>query len=211
MNPPAKTDRTTVKLIAAVLLILGGVGWTFYNVNKVRPGAVANNGVTDDFRPPSPEEMDKMRREMFAYANITPEQERQLEDLWQKIRAEQEKRRAETTGPQRMRPGGPPGMGPGMMMGRNLRPELQAELDKILTKDQQDKMREFARQRFQQERAKRDAKIKAALGEAEYQRYQEKRRERFAGRGGGRGGGRAPGQQGPTGQQQNPSNPGGAR
>ncbi len=217
MKTPAKKDHTTVKLIVAVLLIVSGLGWTFYRVNKVRPGAVANNGVTDEFRPPSPEEMDKARREMYAYANITPDQQRQLEQLWEKAREERERRRAETTNPQQMgpgRPGGPPAGAP-MMMGRGLPRELQSELDKILTKDQQDKMREYFRQRGQQERAKREAKVKAALGEQEYQRYQEKRRERFAGRGGGRGGrGGAPGQQGPTNPQSNQGNqpnPGGTR
>lgn len=206
MVKPVEKDHSTVKLLVAVLLIISGLGWTFYRVNKVRPGAVANNGVTEEFRPPSPEEMDKARREMYAYANITPEQQKQLEVLWQKARAEMERRRAETTQPQRMGPpagGGPPGGGPapGMMMGPRLPREMQQELDKILSKEQQDKMREYFRNRMQQERAKREAKLKAALGEQEFQRYQEKQRERRRGGFPGFGGrGARGGQQGQSGQ-----------
>ncbi len=217
MKQPAQKDRSGVKLLVAVLLIISGLGWTFYRVNKVRPGAVANNGMTDEiaFTPPSPEEMEKMRKEMYAYANITPDQRKQLEELYEKARQEWERRRAESTAPQQMREGGgrrggpvgPPMGGMGMRLPR----ELQQELDKIVSQEQQNKMREFVRQRFQQERAKREAKLKAALGEEEFQRYQEKRRERFAGRfgGSGRGGpGAAAGQRGERGQQ-NTQTPGG--
>lgn len=210
MNKPVPKDHSTVKLLVAVLLIITGIGWTFYRVNKARPGAVANNGVTEEFVPPSPEEIEKTRRQMYAYANITPEQQRQLEELQKKAREMWEQRRAEnTTAPQGMRGGpggGPPGMGPGGFgggfMGFPMSPELRGELDKILTKEQQEKAREFMRQQFQQRRAQREAKIKAALGDEEYQRYQEKLRERRGNRGGFRGGPRN--QQG--GQQGAPSN-----
>jgi Spy/CpxP family protein refolding chaperone len=217
MEKTVTKDKTTIKLLVAALLIITGLGWTFYRVNKVRPGAVANNGVTEEFVPPSPEEINKMRYEMYAAANITPEQQKQLEELQKKAREMWEQRQAETTGPQRMGPGGPPGggpfAGPGMMMGRVPR-ELQSELDKILTSEQQQKVREVMRSRFQQERAKREAKVKAALGETEYQRYLEKRQQRRpAWRGGGPPGGGRPGggQQNPSsqGSQTNPQNPGG--
>lgn len=179
-------DRTALKLLAAVLLIISGLGWTFYRVNKVRPGAVANNGVTEEFSLPSPEELDKIRRQMYAYANVTPEQQARLEALQKKAQQLWQQRQAETTGPQQrvlggVGPWGAPGGGPGMAL--RLPRELQPEIDKILTADQQAKMREFLRDRFRAERAKREAKVKAALGEAEYQRYLEKRRERFASRG----------------------------
>jgi len=192
MNNPAKTNHNAVKLLVAALLIVSGFGWTFYRVSKARPGAVANNGVTDEFRRPDPAEMDKTRREMYAYAGITSEQQQQLEELQKKARELWEQRRAQnTTAPQRMGPppGGPGGGGP---MGMRVPRELQAELDKILTKDQQQKMGEYIQQRFQQARSQREARTKAALGEDQYKVFQEKMRERRGGRGGGpRGGGQS--------------------
>ncbi|AXA36652.1 MAG: hypothetical protein D6691_10275 [Candidatus Hydrogenedentota bacterium] len=202
-------DHSLAKLVISIVLIIAAGGYGFYRVNQVRPGAVANNGVTDEFQPPSPQQMQEMMKEAAAYANITPEQQKKLEELRDKMMKLREQM---TTGP---RQGGRFGDGPppGMMMGGfggfgggrgdggnpQMR-ELREEMQKVLSDDQRQKLREY----FQQQRSKREAKVKAALGDAEYQRYLEKRRERFGNRGpGGRGGGGRPNQ-----GQNSPQNPG---
>jgi hypothetical protein len=204
----------TIKLIAAVLVILVACGWTFYRSRAAMPGVVANNGQMDEQEMPSPDEMRKTMKMAAMAADLSSTQTAKLEELADEAMKEAQKmmeqRDADTTRPQWGPPGeGGPRMGggfPGMPMGGFGGPmgnmgRIIREGQQMMTQDQQDKFRQAMR--TESPRAKREAKTRAALGETDYARYQEKRRERFGGFGG-RGGGGGRGGRNAQGQGQTP-------
>lgn len=164
-------DRSLIKIIGSVLVILAAGGWTFYKSNNLRLGAVANNGTSEEFARPRTEDMQSMQSTAFAYAGISKEQGAKLEELREK--AMQMREDNQTSGPERFR-------------------AMRDQMDGILSENQGQKLREYMREQMGQQRTQRETKTRAALGKADYERYQEKRRERMGGRGG-PGGGRGPG------------------
>jgi len=90
-----------LKLASAIVMILFAMGWVIYSYARTRPGAVANNGVSDEMppipesvqkkiearreqgsrfsreNPPSPEDREKMRAEFEK--QLTPEEKREME------------------------------------------------------------------------------------------------------------------------------------
>jgi hypothetical protein len=202
-----------IKLIAAVLVILAAVGFTFHRSRAAMPGAVANNGQMDEMEMPTSDEMHKNMKLAALAADLSTTQIEKLDQLVDEGIKEMEKMRAQfdenTTGPPPWRGGGGggpgggfPGMPGGGRGGMGGIGRVVMEGAQMMTPDQQQKFRQAMQS--QGGRAKREAKTKAALGEADFERYQEKRRERFAGfggRGGGRGGrgGNSQGQTQPSG------------
>ena len=185
------------KLVVAVSVIIAAGGWTFLRARSLAPGAVANNGQTEEFQRPSAEEMRSTMKAAAAYAGLSTTQTQALEKGMEEMRqrmADRERGRSDdqTTRPQMRRPEGVAGAAPpnpgqwrgqdgGMMMGG---PMMGAG---DLTNEQRQKMREY----MQAERGKREQKIKAALPPHEYERYQQRQQEMRGNRGrggGGRGG-----------------------
>lgn len=164
------------KMVVAVSVIVAAGGWIFLRARSLAPGAVANNGQTEEFQRPSPEEIRANMKAAAAYAGLSTTQTQALEKGMEEMRqrmADRERGRgdADTTRPQMRRPDGAPG--------------AQAGAD--LTGEQRQKMREF----MQAERSKREQKIKSALTPQEYDRYQQRQQESRGNRGrggGGRGG-----------------------
>lgn len=190
------------KMVVAVSVIVAAGGWTFLRARNLAPGAVANNGQTEEFQRPSPEEIRANMKAAAAYAGLSTTQTQALEKGMEEMRqrmADRERGRgdADTTRPQMRRPEGAPGAqagagppnpgqwrgqgGGGMMMGGG---PMMGGAD--LTGEQRQKMREF----MQVERGKREQKIKSALTPQEYDRYQQRQQESRGNRGRGGAGGR---------------------
>lgn len=143
-------------MIVIALLIAAGV-LAYGNIKKAQPSSAINNGHSDDF---NPQEHQAERRQMARELNLTPEQQKKIEEL--RANAEQ------STDPRsRFR-----------AMGMGFRD--------VLTTEQRTKIQEMR----QAQRAQRDAKTKTVLGEEQFKKYQELQRARWGGRGGrgGRGG-----------------------
>ena len=103
--------KKILKLTAAILMILGAGGWMIYAYARTRPGAVANNGVTDDM-PPIPEEVRKKmearwqsgERPKFDRNNPPSEAERQqMREQFEKELTPQDRDAMQKAGEQRRR------------------------------------------------------------------------------------------------------------
>ncbi len=185
-------NHNAVKLISAILVIVAAGGWTFHRVRSVQPGAVANNGVSDEFQGPSREQMKKEFQQAASYAQLSTTQTQKLEDLqaqmqnmWEGRRGDWGGRRDEMTTAQREQ------MRERFQSMRQEAQDLRQQYDQVMTREQQGRFRAA----MSEQRSKRETKLKAALSERDYERYQERRRSRGGGRGGpgggrgGRGGG----------------------
>ena len=182
-----ENNHNAIKLISAILVIIAAGGWTFHRARQAQPGAVANNGVSDEFQRPTPQEMKKSFEQAAAYAALSTTQTQKLEELQAKMQGMWEGRRGgfgrrdEMTTAQREQ------MHEQFQTMRQQAQDLRQQYDQVMTGEQRNKFRAA----MSEQRSKRETKLKAALSEQDYQRYQDRRRSRFGGRGGrgGRGGG----------------------
>jgi hypothetical protein len=188
-----QNNHNAAKLIGAILVIVAAGGWTFHRVRSAQPGAVANNGVADEFQGPTPEGMKKEFQQAASYAELSTTQTQKLEELQGKMQAMWQGRRDdgrhdEMTTAQREAMRGQ------FQAMRQQMQDIRQQYDQVMTQEQQGKFRAA----MNEQRSKRETKLKAALSEADYKRYQERRRGGRGGPGGGRGGpgGRGGGQQG---------------
>ena len=169
-------NHNGLKMAVIGLVIIAAGGWTFLRAKDVTPGAKANNGQTEEFQRPDPEEMRDRMRAAAVYADFSTTQIAAMEKNAEDMRKRMANRDPNTTrGAWRDQGTSGTGMGPGRMGG----------FQEIATPEQREKIREF----MATERAKRDQKVKAALGKEEYERYRAKRPQRGGGRGGQRPGG----------------------
>ena len=158
-------NHTGVKMAVIGLVIIAAGGWTYLRARDVTPGAKANNGQTEEFQRPSPEEMRNQMKAAAVYADFSTTQIAAMEKNMEEMRERMANRDPDTTrGAWRDRGTS----GPGRMGG----------FQEIATPEQREKIREF----MATERTKREQKVKSALGAEEYERYRAKRPQR--GRGG---------------------------
>lgn len=175
----SETDHTKAKMIAVLLVILTVAGWTYHRSMAARPGAAANNGHSDEFDRPSPEEMRKSVHDAAKNAGLSPEQLKKFDELSAKMQPMFDRgSRDQMTTEARQQ------------MFQQMR-EARTQMEDLMTTQQRQKMRE----NMQAQRSQREARTKAVLGDAQYERYRQKQQERWGGRGG-RGG---PGGGGPGG------------
>jgi hypothetical protein len=177
---PEGSSHSLAKVMVAVLVIVCAGGWMFHRARGLRPGAMANNGVSDDIPMPTSQEIRKAAKGAAAYADLSTTQAQRVEEIAGGF----------STAIQDMMQQGDRGSSFSFVA---IMPQVlrMQEMAKELTPDQRERVRAY----MQTAMGKRRAKIQAALSEQEYKRFQEKMRERFPqgfggmGRlGGGRGG-----------------------
>jgi Spy/CpxP family protein refolding chaperone len=70
------------KLFIAIIMFIAAGSYGWMKVRSVTPGAVANNGITDEFS--GGEDREQRMQQMAKAANITPEQQQKLEEVREK-------------------------------------------------------------------------------------------------------------------------------
>lgn len=70
------------KLFVAIIMLIAAGSYAWMKTRAVTPGAVANNGITDEFG--GMEDREQRMQQLAKVANITPEQQKKLEELREK-------------------------------------------------------------------------------------------------------------------------------